>query len=242
MFFFRRNIPLLSDLIPNDYVDIHSHLLPGIDDGAKDINDSKNLLEGLQKIGFAEWITTPHIFSGVWENTAEIITTTLTKTKTELHQPKLRAAAEYMLDSNFFDRLKKEESLLTLKENLVLIEMSYINAPIQLYDIIFEIQLQGYKPILAHPERYLFYGNRHDEFHKLKKSGCLFQLNLLSTTGYYGLGVTKIAQKLLDDKLYDFVGSDVHHEKHINAFGSKIQVKNQANLKSIIENNRFFSL
>lgn len=242
MFFFRRNIPLLSDLIPNDYVDIHSHLLPGIDDGAKDINDSKNLLEGLQKIGFAEWITTPHIFSGVWENTAEIITTTLTKTKTELHQPKLRAAAEYMLDSNFFDRLKKEESLLTLKENLVLIEMSYINAPIQLYDIIFEIQLQGYKPILAHPERYLFYGNRHDEFHKLKKSGCLFQLNLLSTTGYYGLGVTKIAQKLLDDKLYDFVGSDVHHEKHINAFGSKIQVKNQANLQSIIENNRFFSL
>lgn len=242
MFFFRRNIPLLSDLIPNDYVDIHSHLLPGIDDGAKDINDSKNLLEGLQKIGFAEWITTPHIFSGVWENTAEIITTTLTKTKTELHQPKLRAAAEYMLDSNFFDRLKKEESLLTLKENLVLIEMSYINAPIQLYDIIFEIQLQGYKPILAHPERYLFYGNRHDEFHKLKKSGCLFQLNLLSTTGYYGLGVTKIAQKLLDDKLYDFVGSDVHHEKHINAFGSKIQVKNHANLQSIIENNRFFSL
>ncbi len=242
MFFFRRNIPLLSDLIPNDYVDIHSHLLPGIDDGAKDMNDSKNLLESLRKIGFAQFITTPHIFSGVWENTAEIITSTLAKTKIELHEPNLRAAAEYMLDSNFFDRLKKEESLLTLKENLVLIEMSYINAPIQLYDIIFEMQLQGYKPVLAHPERYLFYGNRYDEFHKLKKSGCLFQLNLLSTTGYYGLGVTKIAQKLLDDKLYDFVGSDVHHEKHINAFGSKIQVKNYANLQSIVENNRFFSL
>jgi protein-tyrosine phosphatase len=241
MLFFRKNIPTLSDLIPSDYVDIHSHLLPGIDDGAKDINDSKNLLESIKQIGFSECIATPHIFSGVWENTSETITTALEKTKTMLNEPSLRAAAEYMMDSNFYDSLKKEQPLLTLKENFVLIEMSYLNAPIQLYDIIFEIQLQGYKPILAHPERYLFYGTNWNEFQKLKKSGCLFQLNLLSTTGYYGVGVTKIAQNLLDLNLYDFVGSDVHHEKHVASFEHKIKLKNLSSLESIIKNNRFFS-
>lgn len=241
MLFFRKNIPTLSDLIPSDYVDIHSHLLPGIDDGAKDINDSKNLLESVKKIGFSECIATPHIFSGVWENTTETITTALEKTKTMLNEPSLRAAAEYMMDSNFYDSLKKEQPLLTLKENFVLVEMSYMNAPIQLYDIIFEIQLQGYKPILAHPERYLFYGTNWKEFQKLKKAGCLFQLNLLSTTGYYGIGVTKIAQNLLDLNLYDFVGSDVHHEKHVASFENKIKLKNFSSLESIIKNNRFFS-
>ncbi|MBL7886952.1 MAG: histidinol phosphatase [Flavobacterium sp.] len=241
MLFFRKNTPTLSDLIPSDYVDIHSHLLPGIDDGAKDINDSKNLLESVKKIGFSECIATPHIFSGVWENTPETITTALEKTKTTLNEPSLKAAAEYMMDSNFYDNLKKEHPLLTLKENYVLVEMSYMNAPIQLYDIIFEIQLQGYKPILAHPERYLFYGTNWNEFQKLKKVGCLFQLNLLSATGYYGIGVTKIAQKILDSNWYDFVGSDIHHEKHVAAFGNKIQLKNFSSLESIIKNNRFFS-
>lgn len=241
MLFFRSKTPLLSDLIPDNYVDIHSHLLPGIDDGAKDMNDTKSLINSLQKIGFKEFITTPHIFEGIWENTSDSIELNLQKTNAQLTNCKLRAAAEYMLDSYFYDRLKKGEKLLTLKENLVLIEMSYLNAPIQLYDIIFEIQLQGYKPILAHPERYLFYGNKFDEFLKLKKSGCLFQLNLLSTTGYYGLGVSKITQKLLDNNLYDFVGSDVHHEKHIKALSSKLVIKNTESLKSTISNNLFFS-
>lgn len=242
MLFFNRKKPTLSALIPENFVDIHSHLLPGIDDGAKDLEDSKNLIESLRKIGFSQLITTPHIFAGVWENTPEVIQEKLSFTNEKLTDFNLRAAAEYMLDSHFFERLKREEKLLTLKENLVLIEMSYLNAPIQLYDIIFEIQLQGYQPILAHPERYLFYANRFDEYKKLKKSGCLFQLNLLSTTGYYGSGVTKMAEKLLNDNLYDFVGSDVHHDKHIKAFDNKIQLKNEANLKAIIENNRFFSL
>jgi protein-tyrosine phosphatase len=241
MLFFRKKTPSLSDLIPTDYVDIHSHLLPGIDDGAKNIDDSKQLLEKVKKIGFSECITTPHVFSGVWDNTFQRILSTLDVTKKTLNEPNLRTAAEYMMDSNFFDHLKKGLPLLTLKENYILVEMSYLNAPIQLYDIIFEIQLQGYQPILAHPERYLFYGGNWDEFRKLKKAGCLFQLNLLSTTGYYGIGVQKITQKLLDLHLYDFVGSDIHHEKHVASFENKIQLKEYSNLKSIINNNRLFS-
>jgi protein-tyrosine phosphatase len=241
MLFFKKSVPILSNLLPDDYVDIHSHLLPGIDDGAKDIEDTKSLINDLKQIGFSKFITTPHIISGVWDNTFSSITSKLEETKLLLNETKLKAAAEYMIDSFFFERLKQDEKLLPLKENYVLIEMSYLNAPIQLYDIIFEIQVQGYKPILAHPERYLFYGNNFDEFYKLKKSGCLFQLNLLSTTGYYGIGVTKIAQRLLNENLYDFVGSDVHHQKHVRSLNSKLMLKNHQNLSSLMKNNNFFS-
>lgn len=241
MLFFKKSSPILSDLIPDNYVDIHSHLLPGIDDGAKNIEDTNNLIESLKNIGFGQFITTPHIITGIWDNTYNSITSKLEEIRPKIKDVSIKAAAEYMLDSYFFERIKKEEQLLTLKDNYLLIEMSYLNAPIQLYDIIFEIQVQGYKPILAHPERYLFYSNTFEEFHKLKRSGCLFQLNLLSTTGYYGTGVTKIAQKLMDENLYDFTGSDVHHQKHVQSLSSKLTIKNHQKLTHLMEKNSFFS-
>ena len=144
------------------------------------------------------------------------------------------------MDSFFFDTIKKETPLLTLKDNYVLVEMSYLNAPLQLYDVLFELQIAGYKPVLAHPERYLFYYNNFKEYHKLKKAGCLFQLNLLSTVGYYGKEVATLTEKLLANEMYDFVGSDVHHENHIKAFSTKIVVKSHANLMQPIERNKFF--
>lgn len=226
-------------MFSGDYIDIHSHLLPGIDDGAKDINDTKKLIQELKEIGFKQLITTPHIINGVWENTSESILLSLNETNKQLDFP-IKAAAEYMLDSNFYDRLKKDEKLLTIKDNYILIEMSYLSAPIQLYDIIFEIHLQGYKPILAHPERYLFYGEKFEEYKKIKKSGCLLQLNLLATTGYYGAAVTKIADQLIKENLYDFVGSDVHHYKHIESLKTKLVIKNHQSLESIIKNNKIF--
>lgn len=240
MLFFKKNAPILSDLFPDNYVDIHSHLLPGIDDGAKNLEETISLIDQLKKIGFSQFITTPHSITGIWDNTFTSIVAKQEETNQVLKDTQLKAAAEYMMDSFFFDRIKKEEKLLTLKENYVLVEMSYLNAPIQLYDIIFEIQIQGYKPILAHPERYLFYNNNFEEFYKLKKSGSLFQLNLLSTTGYYGVGVTKITQKLLDANFYDFVGSDVHHQKHVQSLSTKVVVKNHQQLIPLMENNSFF--
>ncbi len=244
MFFFKKNKPLLKDLIPDDYIDIHSHLLPGIDDGAKTIGDTVALISGLSAMGTKQCITTPHIINSVWANTAESIRAKHSETQLLLeneavHLP-MKAAAEYMLDSFFFDLLKKGEPLLTLKENYVLVEMSYINAPIQLYDFIFELQIAGYKPVLAHPERYLFYYRNFPEYQKLKKAGCLFQLNLLSAVGYYGADVSHIAQRLIDAGMYDFVGSDMHHENHLNAFSNKIVLKNYDNMLAAIANNSFF--
>jgi tyrosine-protein phosphatase YwqE len=138
------------------------------------------------------------------------------------------------------DLLKNDTPLLTLKDNYVLVEMSYINPPIQLFEIVFEIQIKGYQPVLAHPERYNFYHGNLDAFKKLKNAGCKFQLNMLSSVGYYGPAVAKCAQDLLKNNLMDFIGSDVHHERHLAAFEQKIVVKEIETIKKIIENNHFF--
>ena len=102
--------------------------------------------------------------------------------------------------------------------------MSY-NPPIQLYEIILALNTQGYQPVLAHPERVIILQNDYNSFKRLKNAGCMFQMNLLSATGYYGNGITEVTDYLLKEKMYDFVGSDVHHERHIKAFSSSIQLK-----------------
>ena len=236
---------MLKDLIPDNYIDIHSHLLPGIDDGAQTIEDTLYLVTELQKLGFKQFTTTPHIMKNVWDNTTSIIENKLANTIIDLKNNEIdvpfKAAAEYLIDANFVS-LFQSEPLLVLKENYVLIEMSYLNPPIQLYDIIFDMQVAGYQPVLAHPERYLFYHYNFNEYEKLKNSGCLFQLNLLSTVGYYGIDVAKTCEKLLKKGMIDFVGSDVHHQNHINSFSKKILFKDIRPLKEAIENNQFFKI
>lgn len=245
MFTLFKSKPVLKDLIPSNHVDIHSHLLHGIDDGAKSFEDSLKLVKALQGFGFSQFITTPHVMQHVWSNSTEQIkskeaTTVLDLKKNEITIP-FRAAAEYMLDDHFA-QLFQSEQLLTLKKNYALVEMSYINAPIQLYAFLFDLQVAGYIPVLAHPERYLFYHANFEEYLKLKKAGCLFQLNLLSVVGYYGEGIAKIADKLLQKGMYDFVGSDVHHSNHIAAFDQKVKLKDLLPLKEAIANNQFFGI
>lgn len=243
MLSFFKSKPTLASLIPNNYVDIHSHLLPGIDDGAQNFNDTLFLINKMKDLGFCQITTTPHIFSAVWDNSKTGILDLKNKTILDLKNNAINlpfyAAAEYMMDSEFVNLLKSEK-LLTLKDNFILVEMSYLNAPINLYEIIFDLQIAGYIPVLAHPERYSFYHNNFDEYHKLKKSGCLFQLNLLSTVGYYGDNEAKIADKLLEIGMVDFVGSDIHHEKHIASFENKLVIKQIDALKNAIEKNQFF--
>lgn len=243
MFTLFKSKPVLQDLIPGNYVDIHSHLLHGIDDGAKTFEDSLTLVKALQGFGFSRFIATPHVMQHVWNNSADQIKSKEAATIMELEKNQItipfQAAAEYMLDDHFV-QLFQTGKLLTLKKNYVLVEMSYINAPIQLYTFLFDLQVAGYIPVLAHPERYLFYHHNFEEYLKLKKAGCLFQLNLLSTVGYYGEEITKIAEKLLQKGLYDFVGSDVHHANHIAAFNQKLRLKDLAALKETIANNQFF--
>ncbi|MCW2119429.1 tyrosine-protein phosphatase [Flavobacterium sp. 7A] len=244
MLFFSKKKPTLKDLIPDNYIDIHSHLLPSLDDGSTSIENTLAMTAALRTIGFSQFITTPHIIQHVWENTSEQIITTKNNTVAALqaHQFELpfKAAAEYFMDDNF-THLVQDQNLLTLKDKYVLVEMSYINAPIQLYSILFDLQVAGYIPVLAHPERYLFYHTNTAEYRKLKKAGCKFQLNLLAVTGYYGKQVANVAEELLQGGLYDFVGSDVHHTNHVESFNERVKIKDLSPLKEIIINNNFFA-
>ena len=241
--FFKQKNPFLRDLIPDNFVDIHSHLLPGIDDGATCIEDTECLIKGLEKVGIKKFVTTPHVMGEVWKNTSLEITKKLSTTIHELKIPDidkhLKAAAEYMIDEEFRELFKKER-LLTLKENYVLVEMSYISPSLQLYDILFELQSAGYQPILAHPERYNFYHHSLDYYKKLKNAGCLFQLNMLSATGYYGEHITKISNSLVKEGLIDFIGSDLHHSRHLESLYNRISLKNYEYLTPIFQNNSIF--
>ena len=243
MFSLFKSKPKLGELIPEGTVDIHSHLLPGIDDGAPDISHTTQLLEGLRKIGFTKCITTPHTLPEIWDNTTSGIKDNFQSTKQLLEEPHQtmldHAASEYMINEAFLERLQSEP-LLTIKDNMVLIEMSYMNPPLALKEIIFEIQLKGYQPLLAHPERYFFYHQNLKMYTTLKELEVKFQLNLLSSVGYYGSSVATAANFLLKENYIDFVGTDVHHMKHIGAFENKIIIKSEASLRSAIEKNSYF--
>lgn len=233
----------LVDLIPENHIDIHSHLLPGIDDGSASVEMSEKLFSEMKKIGFSEFICTPHIMTSIWDNNAVTIGNAhnllISSDVIKKEQFKIRYAAEYMMDSSFSEKVKANE-LLCLKDNYVLVEMSYTNPPIQLYEIIFELQCAGYKPVLAHPERYNFFHKNMEAYEKLKNAGCLFQLNLLSTVGYYSTSVAECADKLLKKGYIDFCSSDVHHFKHTESFYKKVIIKETEAVKRAIENTNIF--
>jgi tyrosine-protein phosphatase YwqE len=201
--------------------DMHSHLLPGIDDGSPDLETSVKLIKGMMEVGFKKFITTPHIMWEMYKNTPEIISGKLellrNRLKEEGIEVEINAAAEYFLDDHVEGLLSRNEKLLTIKDNWVLSEFSLASAPHGLRDILFEMQMQGYQPVIAHPERYTYLEGNKTFYEDLKDIGCFFQLNLLSLTGYYGKTVQELANHLIKKEYYDLVGTDLHHFRHLEA-------------------------
>lgn len=208
-------------------VDLHSHLIPGIDDGAKTIEDSIQLILELKALGFNKIITTPHIMSDYYRNTPEIINSGLYALKTELKnrniEIEIEAAAEYYYDEYFLELLNTN-NLLTLHKEYLLFELSYLTKPSGIEEVVFQIQLKGLKPLLAHPERYPYF--KIEDYSKLKEKGCLFQMNVLSLTGHYGEQAKSIANQLIELGYIDFVATDLHHLHHIHLI-KKNALKNE---------------
>lgn len=197
--------------------DMHSHLIPAIDDGVQSIDESIELIVELKSMGFKKLITTPHIMTDSYNNTQEIIREGFNKVKEQIQKEgieiELDYAAEYYVDE-YFERKIGKEKFLTIGDNYLLIETSYINQPENLKEIIFRLLAEKYKPILAHPERYAYMFDRFDKYKELKETGVLFQLNLNSVTGVYSPIVKIIAKKLIDLGMIDLVGTDVHNKQH----------------------------
>ncbi|APG59297.1 histidinol phosphatase [Christiangramia salexigens] len=204
----------LVDLLAG-MTDFHNHILPGIDDGAKNIEDSLTLIEKFNDLGITDFVATPHVMGDYYPNTPTTINSALQKIKVEKPNLNINAAAEYMMDQNFIELIVNRD-ILPIHGNNILVEMSYFQAPINLNEILFKLQNNSYSPILAHPERYpYFHTSDLEKFKDLKSRGCSFQLNMLSLTGHYGSGIQKIAFKLLDSDLIDFISSDVHRLDHL---------------------------
>ncbi|HWB94661.1 MAG TPA: CpsB/CapC family capsule biosynthesis tyrosine phosphatase [Puia sp.] len=204
--------------------DMHSHLIPGIDDGSPDLETSIELIRGLAGLGYKKLITTPHINQDFFPNTPENIGAGRTAVMAELRRQQLavefHAAAEYLLDDGFAGRLSAGEPLLTLTDKMVLIELSFAVPAMNIKDSIFELQLQGYQPVLAHPERYLYFAAAKGWYDQLRDAGCLFQLNLLSFTGHYGREARDLAHYLVKKKYVEFLGTDLHHQGHLEIIRS----------------------
>ena len=205
----------------NYKLDIHSHLIPGIDDGVKDLNEAIEVIEALKELGYTRLITTPHVMQGVYANTKTILLEKLADLKQVILERKLdisiEVSAEYYVDEYFIELLKTNKSeLLPINDTYILIETGFLQKSPLLEEAVFLIQALGYKPLLAHPERYIYMHQDVQYYTKLKERGVLFQLNLTSLTGHYSLEVKRIANKLIDLGYYDCVGSDCHGMRHVN--------------------------
>lgn len=208
--------------------DFHSHLIPGIDDGAQTMEESLQLVRALSDLGFKKLITTPHVMSDYYKNTREIVYAGLEQLKEAVSNAgipvTLEAGAEYYCDYEFEQKIGKEP-LLTFSDKYLLMEISYLQAPDNLDSVLFKLQLEGYKPILAHPERYPFWYHSFEKYEAIKDRGILFQVNLASLTGYYGTGAKRTAERLIERNMVDLFATDVHKMAHIPLYHKALNEK-----------------
>jgi tyrosine-protein phosphatase YwqE len=198
--------------------DMHSHLIPGIDDGSKTMDETLAMLAKFETLGYSKIITTPHIMAEVYPNTPEVILSGLANVQKAAKEIglslQIEAAAEYYFDQSLIEKVQ-QKNVLSFGNNFVLVEFSFHAQPDNEHRLFFEMQVADFRPILAHFERYPYFHGSTEKAREYKEKGALIQVNLNSLTGHYGPGVKKQAERLIDEELVDFVGSDCHRIQHL---------------------------
>ncbi len=211
----KKQEPILSSL----EIDLHSHLIPSIDDGSKSLEESLEILRAMSALGYKKVITTPHVMADAYQNSTQTILEGLQLLQEGVVQAgiemEIKAAAEYYLDEELYARLDQGD-ILTIEDEYLLFETSYFSKPLNFEEIVFEMQAKGYKALLAHPERYRYIQDPRYEFGQMKELGIYFQLDINSLGGYYGKEAKKNALLLSEWGMIDFLGSDVHHRKQVD--------------------------
>lgn len=218
-------------------VDMHSHLIPGIDDGSKSMEESVELIRRLADYGLRKLITTPHIMSEYYKNTPEIIKMGLEDLRRSLKDSGIdiavEAAAEYYLDEIFLEKIKDGEEVLTFGDQYILVETSFINRPQMLLETLFQLEMSGYRPILAHPERYQYLLSDKKLLEDLIDRNLLFQVNLLSLTGFYSKPVKDFAESLLERGVVRLFGTDCHNPRYLDMLESLPKSKSYSKIKQL---------
>ena len=233
--------PIFNSFNNPIYVDLHSHLLPDIDDGVKSIKESLTIIKKFQELGYKKLITTPHIMSHRYPNTKDIILKKLELLQKYIENENLNikivASAEYYLDNTFLEQIKTN-TLLPFNNKYILFETTYQSEPINLFEVIFEMQSKGYIPVLAHPERYFYLHESLEKYHELKELGVLFQVNVKSLKNQ-NHSISKMGLKLINLGLVDFMGSDIHKTSEMKHFEKLLTSRMYENIfkKNTILNN-----
>ncbi|MEN8247786.1 MAG: CpsB/CapC family capsule biosynthesis tyrosine phosphatase [Bacteroidota bacterium] len=218
--------------------DLHSHLLPGIDDGVQSLEESLEVIMAFKKLGYTKLITTPHIMYDHYKNDPIIINNKLADVRKALSDNsidiEIEAAAEYYLDEYFLDLLNTDKKFLTFGKNYLLFELSFMSKPLILKEAIFMMQTKGFIPVLAHPERYLYFQNDLDSLKEIHENGVLLQLNLLSLSGYYSKPARKLSNTLIKENMISFIGSDCHNLNHLNSLSETL---NSSVMNSLLSQN-----
>jgi len=224
-------------------VDLHSHLIADIDDGVKTIDEAIEIILEIKSMGFKKIITTPHTMRGGYDNTPEIIKSGYSDLVKELknrniHFP-IEVASEYYMDETFVKLIKDEKEILTFGDNYVLFELSYMSKHNNMETVFFDMNVAGYKPVMAHPERYPYLHTKTlDKYKKIKEAGIYLQINMFSLVGYYGKPAQKIAEQLIDAEMVDFIGTDIHNTTQLEILKSCLKseyvekIMNSKNLKN----------
>jgi len=201
--------------------DVHAHILPGLDDGSPDEAHSEALIKGMIDLGYTEFTATPHVMCDLFGNNREGIIKTrdgfVSDMKAKGLELSIAAGAEYLVDEQLEQLLKEGAPLLTIQDNRVLIEVSFVEPPHRLHEIIFDLFVKGYEPVFAHPERYSFYFRDRAALKRLNDMGCVMQCNLLSFGGYYGKSVQEFAEWIADQGWVKLLGTDLHHQRHLDS-------------------------
>ena len=215
---FRKKNKAVAD---NLSVDIHSHLLPGLDDGVDSFEQAIEIIKGFEALGYKKLITTPHIMPDFYRNSETDIRKKLEELKIHIREEgidvEVLPAAEYYLDESLLAKVQDENyELLTFGNNYLLFETAFMNEPFYLKEFVFAAKARGINPVMAHPERYAYMHTNPELIDDLLDRGVLLQVNINSFTGYYSKDVKKSAEKLIDKGTVHFLGSDCHNMKHFN--------------------------
>ncbi|MFI3294741.1 MAG: CpsB/CapC family capsule biosynthesis tyrosine phosphatase [Rikenellaceae bacterium] len=211
---FCRSSSLVESGFFGGLIDYHSHILPKVDDGAGELSESLAILDRYEALGVERVCFTPHIMDYYDGNCATSLRHAFGEFTAQYQGSiRLHLAAEYMLDSRFEEHLSGGD-LLTLSDNYLLVETSYLYPPLDFWRRLDDIRSCGYFVVLAHPERYVYMDQ--GDYYRLQEAGVALQCNILSLLGYYGTQAKKKAEYLLTNNMYRFIGSDLHNIKMLD--------------------------
>lgn len=211
--------------------DIHCHVIPGVDDGSPDVQTSADLIEHMQKWGISRIFASPHVTKSTFENTPETLAEPLRQLRAELtsrgNDIEVNHHAEYRLD-DFSLAQFEAGTFMSLPGNYIMIENPFVDEPWFIDQVIFDLQVKGFTPVLAHPERYSYYFKRRDRYKALHDAGAKFQVNVLSLAEAYGKEQRAMAGYLISNGLVDFLGTDLHNSRHAEIIDAYLSSKHAA--------------